>query len=112
MLKSEEPFISTKTTLTTTPATLKPIIINSNDIIMNHQEGGEYLTKHNSPSFLKTNFITSADVNPNATNSLDPAIGGYRRSPVSCQSVEEESVRSSSSRVCLIVYLKIYQKIV
>ena len=107
MLKSEEPFISTTTTLTTTPATLKPIIINSNDIIlnsMNHQEGGEYLTKH-SPSFLKTNFITSADVNPNATNSLDPSTGGYRRSPVSCQSVEEESVRSSSSRVCLISHL-------
>ena len=108
MLNSEENIvISTKTTLTTTPATLKPIIINTNDLnIMN--EGGEYLTKNNSPSsFLKTNFITSSsDVNPNnATNSLDPSAGGYRRSPVSCQSVEEESVRSSSSRVCLIIHL-------
>ena len=108
MLNSEENIvISTKTTLTTTPATLKPIIINTNDLnIMN--EGGEYLTKNNSPSsFLKTNFITSSsDVNPNnATNSLAPSAGGYRRSPVSCQSVEEESVRSSSSRVCLTIHL-------
>ena len=97
MLKSE-PLLSTKTTLTTTPSTLKPIIIDSNDIItMNHQES-DYLAKH-SPSFLKNNYISS-DVSV-GKNNVEGSTGGYRRSPVSCQSVEEESVRSSSSRVRL-----------
>ena len=85
---------------TKTPIT--PAILNSNEISMNHQEG-DFLPKH-SPSFLKPDssyIVSDVDVN---TNSIGSSAGGYRRSPISCQSVEEESVRSSSSRVGVYFY--------
>ena len=72
---------------------------NSIIVSVEHDEG-DYLTKQKgSPSsFLKSNYLVS-DVNVSGNNSVVSSTGGYRRSPVSCQSVEEESVRSSSSRV-------------
>ena len=95
MLKAE-PVVATKIKLETTTTALKPIIISSNDtnsVNMSHQE---YSTKQ-SPSFLKGTYIATVDVN---TISVDNSTGGgYRKSPMSCHSAEEESVRSSSSRV-------------
>ena len=94
MLKTE-PCIVTKVKLDTTPTALKPVITNPNEVAsnMNHQE---YSTKQ-SPSFLKGTYIATVDVNPISVD--NSTSGGYRKSPMSCHSAEEESVRSSSSRV-------------
>ena len=81
--------------------------ISMNDTRQDREE--EYVTKQ-SPSFLKSDYIVS-DVNMGTNNasgggSGSSSVGGsnYRRSPLSCQSVEEESVRSSSSRVCTYIH--------
>ena len=97
MLKAE-PIVTTKVKLNTTTAALKPIIINSDEIINANMNHPDYPSKQ-SPTFLKGNYIAAVEVNTTTLTVENSTGGGYRKSPMSCHSAEEESVRSSSSRV-------------
>ena len=97
MLKAE-PIVTTKVKLDTTTTALKPINIKSDEIINSNMNHPDYPTKQ-SPSFLKGNYIASVEVNTTTLTVENSTGGGYRKSPISCHSAEEESVRSSSSRV-------------
>ena len=70
-------------------------LVNTNKITINHREG-DFLPKH-SPSYLKADSYNGSDVDINVNNTSGG--GSYRRSPTSCQSVEDESAKSSSSKV-------------
>ena len=74
-------------------------ILNTHQITMNHNEE-DFLSKQ-SPSYLKADSYNGSGVDININNSSGG--GSYRGSPASCQSVEEESVKSSSSKVVIVL---------